>query len=343
LKRKNITCLALAVLLFAFMLPIVAAHAPLGTGDNESIDRATVIPDPTKSWALYTALNSDGDPQYYTFNVTEGQTIHVLMYKSLRERDTTFNPVLVLVGQNVNATDDVPSKITVPSGYSAELIHTTTPQKAYEPFSPGTLAYVTDLTVNSAAQGQYYLVAYEASTNPTGGHYGLAIGDRETYTLDEWLIIPFNLLSIYQWEGQSLPLIFASMIATLVFGIIFLALQLKKQCTASSPLAWLGAVSGLTFLGTGASTLFQLVTDATQVSVGIEVVITLVFALIPIVLGALAVLFALRYSRKISTKGRIYFVVLGVAALFIWAGYIIGPAIAIAASLMPTSIKRKSA
>jgi hypothetical protein len=40
-------------------------------------------------------------------------------------------------------------------------------------------------------------------------------------------------------------------------------------------------------------------------------------------------------------KKRIYYVILGVAALFIWAGLIIGPILAILASVMPTSLKRK--
>src|SRR5665647_1547048 len=158
LKRKIIISTTVLIAIFFLAIPLVMAHAPLGTQDNESIDTATAIPDPTKSWALYSALNSDGDVQYYTFNISSGQTIHVLMYKSLRPEDTNFNPVLILMGQNVNTTDDIPTKITIPSGYNAQLIHPTIPQPSYEPFSPGILAYVTDLTINNATAGKYYLV-----------------------------------------------------------------------------------------------------------------------------------------------------------------------------------------
>jgi hypothetical protein len=107
-------------------LPLVLAHAPLGNQDNESVDKAIVIPDTTKTWALYSALNMDGDPRYYTFNICAGQTIHVLIYKSLRAEDANFTPVLVLLGQNVNARGDIPSKITVPAEYNAKIIHPTT-------------------------------------------------------------------------------------------------------------------------------------------------------------------------------------------------------------------------
>jgi hypothetical protein len=339
-KTTIFSCIFVVLLIISFSLPLVLAHAPLGTQDNESIDKATVIPDPTKSWALYSALNIDGDPQYYTFNISAGQTIHVLMYKSLRAEDANFTPVLVLLGQNVNATGDISSKVTVPAEYKAQLIHPTTPQPSYEPFSPGILAYVTDLTITNAPAGQYYLVVYEASNNPTGGHYGLAIGDRETYTIDEWILIPLNLISIYQWEGQSLALIFAPMLATLIVGLIFVGWRQRKQCDLANPMVWFAAVAGLTFVGTAASTFFQLLFGATQVSVGLDLVITIVFASIPLILGLATLRIALKNSSEATMRKRIYFIVLGVAALLIWAGLIAGPILAIVAALMPTKIRK---
>jgi hypothetical protein len=339
-KKPIFSCVFVVLLFLSFSLPLVLAHAPLGTQDNESIEKATVIPDPTKSWALYSALNIDGDPQYYTFNISAGQIIHVLMYKSLRAEDANLTPVLVLLGQNVNATGDVPSKVTVPSEYKAQLIHPTTPQPSYEPFSPGILAYVTDLSISNASAGQYYLVVYETSSNPTGGHYGLAIGDRETYTIDEWVRIPLNLISIYQWEGQSLALIVSPMVATLIIGLVFVAWRQRRQCDLANPMVWLAAIAGLTFVGTGASTFFQLLFGASQVSVGVDVIITIVFAAIPLILGLATLRIALKNSPEATVGKRIYFIILGVAALFIWAGLIAGPILAIVTALMPTKIRK---
>jgi len=290
---------------------------------------------------LYSALNSDGDVQYYTFNISSGQTIHVLMYKYLRPEDTNFNPVLILMGQNVNATGDTPTKITVPSGYNAQLIHPTIPQPSYEPFSPGILAYVTDLTIDNATAGKYFLAVYEASSNPAGGHYGLAIGNRETYTIDEWIIIPLNLISIYQWEGQSLALILAPMIATLIVGISLVSWRFKKQCALANPQAWLGAIAGFTFIGTGATTLYQMLSAATHVTIGAEALITLIFAIVPLAIGLITLMISVKIDDKPSMKKRIYYIVLGVAALFMWAGLIIGPILAIVASVMPTSLKKR--
>jgi hypothetical protein len=263
-----------------------------------------------------------------------------LMYKSLRAEDANFTPILVLLGENVNATGGIPTKVTVPAENKAQLIDLTTPKPSYEPFSPGILAYVTDLTINNATAGQYYLVVYEVSSNPTGGHYGLAIGERETYTIDEWVLIPLNLISIYQWEGQSLALIVNPMAATLIIGLVFVAWRQRRQCNLANPLAWLAAIAGLTFVGTAASTFFQLLFGATQVSVGVDVVITIVFATIPLLLGLATIRIALKNSAKATVRKRMYFIILGVAALFIWAGLIIGPTLAILAALMPTKIRK---
>jgi hypothetical protein len=341
MKTKTPTIITSIIVIFFLLVPLAMAHAPLGTGDNESIDKATVIPDPTKSWALYSALNSDGDAQYYTFNITSGQKLHVTMYKSMRPDDVSFTPRLVIIGPDVAAQGNIPSKITVPPGSNVRLANQTEPQPTYEPFSPSTFIGLADETLENPSPGKYYVVVYEQSDTPKGGNYGLAIGDRETYTVDEWILIPFNLMSIYQWEGQSLALILAPMIAALVVGIIFTAWRFKKQGNLVSPMAWLGAVAGITFVGTAATTLYQMLAAATHVAVGAEALITLIFAIIPLALGLTAIRLSLKNSHKASVKKRIYHVILGVAALFMWAGLIIGPILAIVASIVPSNLKEK--
>ena len=342
MEREILAAATTYTLILFLVVPLVMAHAPLGTRDNESIDKATVIPDPTKSWALYSQLNSDGDAQYYTFNITTGQKIHVMMYKSMRSEDVTFTPKVVIIGPNVLAQGNIPAKITIPSGLGAQLVNQAEPQPTYEPFSPSTFIGLADETMENPTAGQYYVVVYEQSETPKGGNYGLAIGDRETYTLDEWIVIPFNLINIYQWEGQSLALILAPMIATLAVGIILVTWRLRKQNNLTNPMAWLGAVAGITFIGTAATTFFELLVAATKVSVGTEAIITLVFALIPLVLGIAVLRLSIKNSQRANVKKRIYYVILGIAALFIWAGLIIGPILAIAASIMQTGLKKKT-
>jgi hypothetical protein len=341
LKMKTLATTTVAILIFSLAIPFIMAHAPLGTGDNESIGKATVVPDPTKSWALFSQLNSDGDAQYYTFNLTAGQKIHVTMYKSMRPEDTTFNPRLVIVGPSVVAQGEIPTNITIPSGSNARLVGQTQPTPTYEPFSPSTFTGLADETLENPNTGTYYLVVYEQSSAPKGGHYGLAIGDRETYTIDEWILIPFNLMTIYQWEGQNLALILAPMIIALIIGIILITWRFKKKGNLANPMAWLGAIAGLTFIGTAATTFYQMLAAATHVAVGVEALITLIFAIVPLAIGLATLRLSVKDTDKAGVRKRIYYVILGFAALFMWAGLIIGPTLAIVASVMPTNLKKK--
>ena len=206
LKNFKVFSTALFLVLFIVSATTVVAHSPLDTQGNESIQTATYVPDPTKSWALYSSLSSDGDAQYYTFKIIDSEeTIKVSIYKSTRDQDADFNPKLVLIGPDVTETDDIPAKITVPQGLNVELVKQTEATPTFEPFSPGTYINLGEVIINNPMPGQYYLAVFEESDEPAGGNYGLAIGYRETYTIQDWILIPYSLISIYQWQGQSLP------------------------------------------------------------------------------------------------------------------------------------------
>jgi len=263
------------------------------------------------------------------------------MFKSMSPEDATFNPRLVIIGPDVAARGDIPTKITIPPGSNARLVSQTQPTPTYEPFSPSTFIGLVGETLDTPTPGTFYLVVYEQSEAPRGGHYGLAIGDRETYTIDEWIFIPFNLITIYQWEGQSLALVLTPMIAALIVGIILITWRSKKQHNLASPMAWLGAIAGLTFIGTAATTLYQMLAAATRVAVGAEALITLIFAIVPLAIGLVTLRLSVKNSDKASVKKRVYYVILGFAGLFMWAGLIIGPTLAIVASVMPTNLKKK--
>jgi hypothetical protein len=336
--NKKILTITIAFLLVPFFISTAFAHSPLETNDNESIENAAVIPNPAKSWAIYSTLTNDGDAQYYTFNITTEQKIHVMLYKSLRTQDAEFNPQIIIMGPQLSPTGAIPEEITIPTGYGAHLINNTASNPAFEPFSPSVFIDLADYALDSPVPGKYFLVVFEQSNDPIGGNYGLTVGDIESYTIDEWILIPFSLISIYEWEGQSLAIIFAPMIASLVVGGLLVAWKLKKQSNLKNLNAWFGAIAGVTFIGTAATVLYQLTFAALQVPVGVEVIITLIFALVPLLIGVLTLKLSIK-SQSVTIKKRVSFVVLGVVALFVWAGFIVGPMLAVLAGLVPMSNK----
>lgn len=316
---------------------LALAHAPLGTGDNESIETATFIPDPTKSWAIYAELHEGGEAQYYHFNITAGKRIHVMLFKSMRPEESDFLPGFVLMGPGLSDQGTLPDYVEKPAAINASVVEGSQPaQGTYEPFSPGTFYSLGELEIDAPSSGTYYVAVYERDM---GGHYGLAVGDVETYGIDEWILIPLSLLGVYQWEGQSLPLVLAPMIATVAAGAVLVGWQLKKRGTLGEVTIWLGVLAGLLFIGSGVIIISQMTYSIMLTAFSSEVVITLVFALIPIVLGLATIVLSLR--GKLSVKKRIFFVILGVVALFMWAGLFVGPALAIVAGIMPLSSKKK--
>ena len=314
-------------------MPDVLAHAPLKPNNNESLATATLIPDPTKSWAIYGELHEGGEAQYYRFNITEGQKIHVMLFKSTRSEEAEFLPSFVLMGPGISELGDVPDYVEKPPEARTLVANGEQPAQAtFEPFSPSSFYSLADVALNAPATGTYYIAVFESTM---GGHYGLAVGDRESYTLDEWILIPFNLLSIYQWEGQSIILVFAPMILTLVIGVALMILRSKNNKTPKTLHGWIGSIAGLLFLGSGATILFQLAFSLIKAPLGSEVAITIMFALIPIFLGIGTLWLSWTTEQKTDLRSRIYLAVLGVAALFAWAGLIIGSALAIIASAIP--------
>jgi uncharacterized membrane protein YuzA (DUF378 family) len=82
---------------------------------------------------------------------------------------------------------------------------------------------------------------------------------------------------------------------------------------------------------------------ATHVALGMEAIITLIFAIVPLIIGLVTLRLSIKDSHKASIKKRIYYIILGIAALFIWSGLIIVPVLTLVASIMPTPIRKDSA
>lgn len=309
------------------LISAAMAHAPVVPDNNESLAAATMISDPTKSWAIYAELHEDGEAQYYGFNMTVTEKIYVMLFKPTSPDHEDFLPSLVLMGPALVSQGEIPDFVETPSDAGVFVVEGMQPaQVTYEPFSPGTFYSLAEVAVDAPETGTYYVAIYEEFR---GGRYGLAIGYRESYAIDEWILIPLNLVAVYQWEGQSLAVIFAPMVATLAVGLILMVGQQRILSANLTISTWIGGIAGLLFLGSGINILIQMAIKLTQVHLSGEMVVTIVLALIPIILGIAVLRMVLRNGAKGSGRRGVYFVVLGVVGLVAWAGLLVGPILAI--------------
>ncbi len=323
---------ALIACLLLVSIPQTTAHSPLTSGENESLATAAIIPDPAKSWAIYAELHEAGEAQYYQLNMTQGQRIYTMLLKSTRPENEGFVPIMILMGPGLLSQGDVPDYVEVPDGAGVLAAESKQPTQAtYEPFSPSSFYTLARIDVDAPATGTYYVAVHDPAQ---GGYYGLAVGYIESYSLNEWLFMPISLISVYQWDGQSIALIFAPLVATVAVGLGLL--WWKKFRKAPPTVVDLTAIlAGLLFMSSGISILFQMTLALAKTSIVPEIVLTLVFAVIPIILGLATLRPVLKRLGAVTFRLRVYLVILACAALFAWAGLLIGPALALVASVFP--------
>jgi uncharacterized membrane protein YidH (DUF202 family) len=304
----------------------------LGTGDNESLATATIISDPGKSWAIYAELHEGGEAQYYRFEASENQTILIMLHKSTSLEDETFLPSFALMGPNITSQGTAPDYLEIPQDAGVMVVEGVQPAQAvYEPFSPGTLYRLAETELPAPSTGTYYVAVFEPSR---GGHYNLAIGYREEYSLTEWILIPINLLAVYQWEGQSLFTILSPLVLTLAIGAGLIVWRRRTTANPRTLFAWLAAFIGLLFIGTCMNTLYQMILSLQQSSLVPEAAVTIIFITIPLILGIFTIRLSLK-KAEVSARARIYLAILGIIALFTWTGLLVGPALALITCLLP--------
>ncbi|KON29380.1 hypothetical protein AC482_06645 [miscellaneous Crenarchaeota group-15 archaeon DG-45] len=311
-------------------VPAVFAHTPLKPGEeNNSLDTAFNIPNPTKSWTLYRELHEAGEAEYFKLRLHEGDKFVVSVYTP-RSAESSFIPNLIAMGPSIEQHSLVPSTIEVPEGAEATLIEGSRPEvPEYEPFTPASYYFTAEYRADVRVEGDYYFAVY---SDDGEGRYGVAVGYVETFTLMEWLMIPLDVIGIHQWEGQPLASILAPMALTLALGLIILFWKLK---TVGGVANFLGVLAGLLYIGSG----FMLFTQTFIALIGAIstslVIMTLVLAMLPVVLGGLLLRKMVSYNVPWTVRDRVIMAVFSILGLALWAGLLVGPILVIVVSILP--------
>ncbi len=336
MERSHLISLCLAALIL-LLTPTVSAHSPLFVGDNESLEDAMVVNDPTKSWAIYNELHQGGEAQYYLLDMKQGERLVVSLIVPAKNVDAGFRPSLAIMGPELGANETTPSFVEIPSNVDVRVVSPDmSSHMEYEPFTPAAFHELAYVTIDIPVDGLYYIAVYDLEM---GGKYGLAIGTRETFTAEEWLIIPFLAFRTYQWEGQTTMQILIPAVVAFAIAMAVAVWRTKRNAVPMDLLWALTTLSGALMIGTTGSILFQMYWGLSQSTVEPIALVSALFAAIPLVLGALAIRAGLRKREPhlITNRGRVGLVVIGALGLVFWAGWIIGPAMIIAAAVLPSS------
>ena len=327
----------LAILLTLVLATAVpaAAHAPEFPSGHVSLEDAMEVHDPTKSWAIYSQLHEGGEAQYYLLEMRQGESITVSLTVPRSSTDQGFLPSVALMGPGIEDDGPLPAFVEVPDGDGVQVVASQLPAGlSYEPFSPSVFYELAEISVSAPRDGDYYLAVFDENT---GGSYCLAVGLRESFTAEEWLLIPFSAISIYRWEGQSLPTVLAPPIIAFVAGSAIMVAASRRRPQPVDALWVLAAVAGLLMVASGISLLYQMLWSLARTGVEPTMVVTILFAALPLALGlaALRIAHRGRAVTGIRPSTRLALAIIGGLGLLLWAGWIVGPALAFVAAILP--------
>jgi len=317
------------ILLMVIILP-GDAHVPISADNNNNLTTALSVEKPTKSYAIYGHLHDAGDVGYYQFNLNAGDQLKLSLMTTGFEAPVP--DMVVMSPGNSGPLDNLSQTVDIPPGYRAELIKGQKPVTAeYEPFSPAAIFNVASYSKNITRPGTYY-VAVISPADET--QYSIAVGYLEEFSVSEWVLVPISVINTHLWEGQSIIAILAPFLAIIILGFILISRRERENKTKKPLSFWLATIAGLCYLGGAAIALVQMVRVLMVTGFSAGVIVTLILAFIPILLGIWALHIA-RSTFPLSKKDRFSLGIIGLLGLLFWAGLIIGPAIALIAALVP--------
>jgi hypothetical protein len=159
--------------------------------------------------------------------------------------------------------------------------------------------------------------------------------------LIEFITIPFSLLNVYQWEGQSVVQIFIPMVSVFLLGLLSVFLWKRREFVHMGAAQCFALASGLLFLSTVSNTMIQTVIAISQAGLVAEVLVTLIFITIPLLIGWFAIRMALSTMSPWGIRGRAMLFIIGIFGFMFWGGLILGPIVAMVGSALPS--KRRQA
>jgi len=333
--------LIVAIAIF-ILLPntTVSAHTPLFAQDNFELQSAYTINDPSKSWAIYANLPSIDQAAYYQFQMDLGGKIDITLLTAQDPSQSHFLPSFALMVPELSHQDVVPSFVDIPFGYGVMVVEGTDPGGAtYEAFAPGWFYQLANVTIIAPVSGIYYVAVYDTDYT---GNYGLPVGYLEGFTIPDILILPYDLLLVFQWEGQNMFLVLLPMILALALGgTVLYWYNIKGKGPKHSVSKWLAAFGGLAFLGSAGINLYQMSLALSITGWVQEALFSIIFIAVPLILSILALRYAFQDKAKLTIWYRLGLIVIGMIGLMLWTGLYLGPLFLIAAALMPPYSKGK--
>jgi hypothetical protein len=187
----------MSTLFILFYTMPAMAHNPIFAGENHDYARATGIPDPNISYALYGYLDTTEDVHFYYFDVKGPIKLMTQLNVPKADAYAAFRPSYAIIGPGIHSSDWLPFKVLQNNG--SLLINTSMQyprNEFYEPFSGITYNLSAKKYTGITEIGRYYIAVYDEAHKK--GDYVLTVGETESFSLWDmpatiWRVIELRL------------------------------------------------------------------------------------------------------------------------------------------------------
>lgn len=181
--------------------------------------------------------------------------------------------------------------------------------------------------------GRYLVAVYDQDGRP--GQVGVVAGDRETFTVGQYVTVAWNLYRIYLWVGDHPLVVFEPSLVVLVGGLVAVRRHLGHPGAAG--LRYVLATSGLLCVAMGANVLLQTVQATLATGPSAAVVVPIVYVRLPVMLGGAAVTRAVDSDLAFEPRDRALLAVAGLVSLGTWARFVVAPLALLGFAVVPRS------
>jgi hypothetical protein len=321
MRNRGLVILVGFLVAFSLIQP-TAAHVPLFIVGGHSLDEAVPIENPTKSWVIYSTIDEIDEPHYFYLDMLVGERIRLMLMVPIPDGDQGFRPRLALMGDGLTNMSMPPGTLEIPSGAQVMILEPESLIPEYEGFTPTSFYVLYDLDILAPSTGRYYLAYYEPVM---AGNFAIAVGYQETFSFIEWVTVPFTVLITHLWNHQAPLTIIAPILMTFLLGLVLIFWRYPRLREEPQLLTWLGNIIGLSFIASGVFIFYQMGIALLQVPVSPQIDITIIFSAIPIILGLLTIRNFVSIDWQHKPRQLIVLFILAISALFLWAGWILGP------------------
>jgi hypothetical protein len=300
----------------------LSAHVPVFVNTNLSLETALQVKEPAKSWVYYGEPRSEQDARWYCLDLDSGDPMVFELFVS-PDSDPGFLPKLAVIGPGIAPSGDLPRSFNLQGPPASVYSGVRCEEPEFEPFTPSRLFFTLRIDSTAPASGRYYAVVFSERAD---GRFGLAVGSSESFTLAEWINIPIAVVGTYRWEGQPLALVLLPFGVVVAVGLCLLLFRIRQKRIDWG--AALGVLAGLTFLGSAALYGTQVLSKIFSART------TELWAMfVPPAILSVQILLGIGVIRSAWKRRPARIAVYGLLGLFSWAGYVVGPAIALVSSI----------